>query len=60
MPLILQPQNYDRWLHGDDSVQPRVDLLPPYDVDLMKSWKADPRVGNMLNNMPELSEVKGQ
>jgi putative SOS response-associated peptidase YedK len=50
MPVILKPGDYDRWLSRDDTVLPPIDLLRPYDADLMQSWKVDARVGNVRNN----------
>jgi putative SOS response-associated peptidase YedK len=55
MPVILEPQDYTRWLTRADDEQPPVDLLRPYDADAMKAWTVDPRVGNVRNNEPELS-----
>jgi len=55
MPVILDPQDYDRWL-GTDSASPQVptDLLRPYPAERMRSWKVGNRVGNVRNNDPEL------
>jgi putative SOS response-associated peptidase YedK len=35
MPVILKPKDYDRWLEPSDPEQPPLDLLRPYDADLM-------------------------
>ena len=56
MPVILKPSDYERWLAPGDPAQPPVNLLRPYDADLMTAWKVDPRVGNIKNNDSELSE----
>lgn len=50
IPVIIKPGDYSRWLHRDDSAQPPIDLLRPYDADLMTSWKVDANVGNVRNN----------
>jgi putative SOS response-associated peptidase YedK len=61
MPVILKPEDYTRWLtrepgstlgmgHGD----PPIDLLRPYDSDKMESAPANPGVGNVRNNGPEM------
>jgi len=52
MPVILDPENYDRWL-GTDAPLP-TDLLRPYPAEKMRSWKVSHRVGNVRNNDPEL------
>jgi putative SOS response-associated peptidase YedK len=56
MPVIVEPRDYTRWLTRADEEQPPVDLLRPYDADVMKAWKVDPRVGNVRNNEPGLCE----
>jgi putative SOS response-associated peptidase YedK len=48
MPVILKPQDYNRWLLPQD--RPPVDLLRPFDANQMKTWTVDPRVGNVRNN----------
>lgn len=40
-------------------MQPPIDLLRSFDADLMKSWKVDPRVGNVRNNDPSIFEEAG-
>lgn len=54
MPVILAPRDYERWLAPADPARLPVDLLRPYDADLMASWKVSPAVGNVRNNSPEL------
>jgi putative SOS response-associated peptidase YedK len=46
MPVILQPQDYERWLQPGDPEQPPVDLLRPYPAEQMTAWKVDKQVGN--------------
>ena len=50
MPLILKPSDYNRWLQRAKDDRPPVDLLRPYDAELMMSHPVDPRVGNVRNN----------
>jgi len=57
MPVILKPGDYDRWLDTTDTERPPLDLLRPYDADLMTSHLVDPRVGNVRNNEPGLCEA---
>ncbi len=54
MPLILAPHDYPRWLEPGDPQRPPVDLLRPFDADLMKIWRVKPDVGNVRNNRPDL------
>ena len=56
MPVILQPRDYDRWLHRGDSARPPLDLLRPYESAEMKAWKVGAAVGNVKNNSAELLE----
>ena len=50
MPVILEPQDYSRWLTRVDEEPPPVDLLRPFDAEKMKSWKVSKEVGNVRNN----------
>jgi len=54
MPVILRPKDYDRWLSRDDGGQPPLDLLRPYESEEMEMSKANPAVGNVRNNGPEM------
>jgi putative SOS response-associated peptidase YedK len=56
MPVILQRQDYARWLAPTDPAQLPVDLLRPFPVEEMKAWKVGPDVGNVRNNRPDLCE----
>lgn len=47
MPVILAPENYGRWLDTYDR-DPHA-LLKPYPTHLMRSWPANPAVGNVRN-----------
>jgi putative SOS response-associated peptidase YedK len=53
MPVILKPADYQRWLEPGDEAHLPVDLLRPYQADLMKAWRVSARVGNVRNNDPE-------
>jgi putative SOS response-associated peptidase YedK len=46
MPVILKPQDYQRWLTRDDTLPPLIDLLRPYDADAMTMWEVHKDVGN--------------
>lgn len=54
MPLIIAPRDYQRWLSPGDSQRPPVDLLRPFDAELMKIWRVKRDVGNVRNNRPDL------
>lgn len=56
MPVILDPQDYSRWLDPGDPARPPVDLLRPYPAEKMTAWPVSDRVGNVRNNDPELLE----
>jgi putative SOS response-associated peptidase YedK len=56
MPVILKPSDYDRWLSRDETKQPPVDLLRPYDAAKMTFRPVDPRVGNVKVNEPGLCD----
>ncbi|MGI4758577.1 MAG: SOS response-associated peptidase family protein [Janthinobacterium lividum] len=52
MPVILNPR--DRWLDRKQIEQLPMDLLRPLDSDEMEMFEANPKVGNVRNNGPEL------
>jgi putative SOS response-associated peptidase YedK len=54
MPVILRPNDYDRWLSRDATDRPPVDLLRPFPADEMEAFKVSKDVGNVKNNSPEL------
>ena len=52
MPVILRPEDYDRWLDpasGDPS-----DLFEPFANEDMDAWPIGPAVGKVSNNYPGL------
>jgi putative SOS response-associated peptidase YedK len=54
MPVILHARDYDRWLSRDVTEQPPVDLLRPYESEMMDMTPANPLVGNVRNNGPDM------
>jgi putative SOS response-associated peptidase YedK len=50
MPVILYERDWQRWLDREETDQPPVDLLRPYDSDLMQMARCNPAVGNVRNN----------
>ncbi len=53
MPVILHSRDYDRWLDRDVE-RPPVDLLRPFESEAMTASEANPTVGNVRNNGPEM------
>src|SRR5215211_3154578 len=51
MPVILRPEDYDRWL--SDEPDPR-DMLKPFPSELMTSWPVSTRVNTPKNDNPDL------
>lgn len=54
MPVILHRRDYDRWLSREVTEQPPIDLLRPYESEMMEMGPANPLVGNVRNNGPEM------
>jgi putative SOS response-associated peptidase YedK len=54
MPVILYERDWERWLSRGETDQPPIDLLRPYDSDLMQMALCNPSVGNVRNNGPEM------
>ncbi len=55
MPVILRPEDYQRWLAFDLGPAP-TELLRPFPAKEMNCWKVDPAVGNTRNNSKSLLE----
>jgi putative SOS response-associated peptidase YedK len=56
MPLIVAKCDWQRWLEPSNSDQPSVDLLRPFDSELMKAWRVDERINSVNNNDAALSD----
>ena len=56
MPVVLAPNDYERWMAPADPAQLPVDLLRPYPAEEMTAWKVSAAVGNVRNNEPSLTE----
>ncbi|MGA8042505.1 MAG: SOS response-associated peptidase [Terracidiphilus sp.] len=54
MPVILEPNDYDRWLEPGDPAHPPLDLLRPCPAEELSVWPVSSRVGNVRNNDPQL------
>ena len=55
MPVILRPEDYERWLAPADPSHLPVDLLKPYGAEEMITWKVSRAVGNVRNNDASLA-----
>lgn len=57
MPVILEPQNYGRWL-GEEETEPvrLLMMLKPYPADAMRAFPIGSRIGNVRNDDPSLIE----
>ena len=60
MPVVLGPETWQEWL-GEEPADARQlkAVLAPYPSEEMVAWPASPRVGNVKNNDPSLSEPIG-
>lgn len=56
MPVMLMPEDYDRWLDPAMTVDELRALLRPYDPDLMKAYEVSRVVNSVKNDTPECVE----
>jgi putative SOS response-associated peptidase YedK len=54
MPVILHVRDYDRWLDREETERLPIDLLRPFESEEMEVYEANPKVGNVRNNSPEM------
>jgi putative SOS response-associated peptidase YedK len=54
MPVIVRPDDYERWIAPAEPSRLPVDLLRPYPDELMSAWKVGQAVGNVKNDEPGL------
>jgi len=54
MPVIVKPDDFERWMAPADPARLPVDLLRPYPQEEMAAWKVGNAVGNVRNNSPAL------
>src|SRR5664279_6629403 len=60
MPVMLMPEDYDRWLDPAMTVDELRALLKPYDAKLMKSYEVSRVVNSVKNDMEACIEpVRG-
>ena len=56
MPVMLMPDDYDRWLDGDEEPDALRALLRPYDASLMKAYEVSRIVNSVKNDVEECIE----
>jgi putative SOS response-associated peptidase YedK len=56
MPVMLMPDDHDRWLDPAMTIDELRALLKPYDPDLMKSYEVSRAVNSVKNDTPECVE----
>ncbi len=54
MLVILHSRDYDRWLDREETELLPLDLLRPYESEAMEVHEANPKIGNIRNNGPEM------
>jgi len=54
MPVILMPQDYDRWLDAGTSIDEARAMLRPYDQALMRAYAVSRAVNSVKNDSEEL------
>jgi putative SOS response-associated peptidase YedK len=60
MPVILEPGDYDRWLHPDVPTDELRALLKPYPAERMKALAVNRAVNNVKNDNEECIEPIGE
>jgi putative SOS response-associated peptidase YedK len=56
MPVMLMPEDYDRWLDPAMTIDDLRAMLKPYDPALMKSFEVSRAVNSLKNDTPECTE----
>jgi len=60
MPVILDPEDYVRWLDPGSSNAVVSGLLRPYPAERMRAWMVSSRVGNVRNNDTALLDPEAE
>ncbi|MFW5760863.1 MAG: SOS response-associated peptidase [Cyclobacteriaceae bacterium] len=56
MPVILKPEDEQKWLSDSLDLKEAVDMLRPFPAEKMKMYQVNPAVGNARNKDPELTQ----
>jgi putative SOS response-associated peptidase YedK len=54
MPVIVAPEDYERWMAPAEPSHLPVDLLRPYPSEKLTAWRVSAAVGNVRNDHPGL------
>ena len=54
MPVIIKPEDYQRWMAPADPARLPVDLLRSFPEEELRAWRVAREVGNVRNNNSEL------
>ena len=57
---MLMPEDYDRWLDADTSIDEARAMLRPYDEALMKAYAVSRAVNSVKNDTEECIEPGGR
>jgi putative SOS response-associated peptidase YedK len=53
MPVMLMPEDYDRWLDPSTSIEEARGMLKPYDAKLMEAYEVNRAVNSVKNDSEE-------
>lgn len=53
MPVMLMPEDYDRWLDPSTSIEEARGKLKPYDASLMEAYEVNRAVNSVKNDSEE-------
>jgi len=56
MPVIIDPENYDLWLHPDTEQEQLLSLLKPYPSDKIQTYPVSSFVNSPKNDTPQCIE----
>jgi putative SOS response-associated peptidase YedK len=56
MPVILRPDDYDRWLSPETPAEHLAAVTVPYDADAMRGYKVSTLVNSVKNDVPACIE----
>jgi len=56
MPFIVKRSDWQLWLEPGDKARPPLDLLRPFDSELMKAWRVNEKINKIDAKGTELNE----
>jgi len=60
MPVILRPEDYDRWLSADSAIDELRALLKPFPAEEMRAYPVNRAVNSVKNDTPDCIEAIGE